>query len=474
MFGRDIFYLAGYALQMVTASIVTPILTRLLGQASYGRLAASLAIMQVLFTLQGYGLVVGIQRTFSDSGRSAARSVLSLALLASLLSTAAFLISTPLWATSIGFRTLHTALVLTILWAGLSAATAATMSLLRSLERIGSFTIINLVQAVAAQVLGLTLASTSSAKLNAYLTAIVACQAAALLVGLLYTRPRLMLLRHSAILISAAAFSLPVLPQQFAGFILNASDRLVLQRDLGPISVARYQVSYSLAGVAMVVLSLLSGVWLPSLLKLTNRNRLLDAVYRARDALAYLLAPTVVGLAYGVPALLRFWVPPAYHSSGLRVVVLTIALSALPYALFESHYRVLLADKRTGLAAALTIIAALVNLVLNVILVPVLGIDGSAYATLFSYLLLWSLTAIVAKYLSLAPHRSWRLILILAATCLFSTTTLLFPITGLGFVARWLASALCVVLLLLAALHARTQRTMVEVRSQPAPGAAMR
>jgi O-antigen/teichoic acid export membrane protein len=69
-----------------------------------------------------------------------------------------------------------------------------------------------------------------------------------------------------------------------------------------------------------------------------------------------------------------------------------VAVCTFPYGQFLSNLRALMSEGRTARAALTTLVAATVNIGLNIAMVPLFGITGSAVATVASYTLLAWLT----------------------------------------------------------------------------------
>src|SRR5207244_3447471 len=108
------------------------------------------------------------------------------------------------------------------------------------------------------------------------------------------------------------------------------------------------------------------------------------------------------------------------------LAVAIVVCTAIPFAAAMSHTRLLLAESRTLPVAVATIAAAAANLGLNLLLVPALGINGSAIATLLSYALLAAGLAVFARR-ALALPRPSRALLIevaLAVAAAFAATSL--------------------------------------------------
>jgi O-antigen/teichoic acid export membrane protein len=100
-----------------------------------------------------------------------------------------------------------------------------------------------------------------------------------------------------------------------------------------------------------------------------------------------LLIPVVCGLAAGAPVVLAIWVPRSFHPAELTPIVAIVATCTFPFAYFTANLRAVMSEGGTGRAAVATLVAATVNIGLNLAMVPFIGITGSAIATVLSYAL---------------------------------------------------------------------------------------
>jgi O-antigen/teichoic acid export membrane protein len=243
----------------------------------------------------------------------------------------------------------------------------------------------------------------------------------------------------------ALRFALPLVPAMLATFVLEASDRLVVQHDLGSIPVARYAVAYNIGAIPLLALGALNTVWMPRVFALSDvrvRDRVLA---QSRDALYALLIPVVMALGIGAPVLLHIWAPPTYGPNSLRGVVAIVAASSFAVAGVMSHTRTLLAAGRTLPVALATTLAATLNLLLNLALVPVLHITGSALATLISFVVLDAMLAAAAR--TVARLRSPRpaLVVGIAGALAIAFGSARLPVSFISLVVDCVVGLMCLV-----------------------------
>ncbi|WP_262323353.1 lipopolysaccharide biosynthesis protein [Acidiferrimicrobium sp. IK] len=447
---RDYLYFSGQALQMVLAAVVTPLVTRLIGPSQFGRVAAAMAIMQILVCFEGLGLQVGVQRLHAEGpdGDRHARSLLTLASASAAVFTAALALSASAWSSPLGFGRDTGALRLAVIWGGLSSATIVYQALLRSRDKALPFGIISIVSGLGSQIVGLSLVAVMDGTAANYLLGMVIGQAVSLAICAAVAPPLfdgvLDYRRNFRIL----GFCLPLIPAQIAFFVLNSSDRLVVQSRLGPTAVGRYSLSYNMAATGATLLMTFNLVWLPAIFSAVGEARS-EILEKTRDFMLRMASPTMLGLALGTPAVLLVWAPSTFHPDGLVATTVLVALTTLPALTYTSEYRVLVAAGRTAAVAAATGICAVVNVVLNLWLVPVLGINGSALATLVSYGLLALVAHLFARRVTRLRRVPTRLLAVTVGSALVAAGSAVLPPGGLWFFGRLALGMACLVALLL-------------------------
>jgi O-antigen/teichoic acid export membrane protein len=111
-----------------------------------------------------------------------------------------------------------------------------------------------------------------------------------------------------------------------------------------------------------------------------------------------------------------------------------VVVTAVPFAAQLATGRALTAQGSTGSIAVATLIAGAANIGLNVLLIPLLGLNGSAGATLVSYVLLNALLRLKARRVAPTTAPSWSLRLQLAVAVGVALASAALPATG---VALW-------------------------------------
>ncbi|MFF5291794.1 lipopolysaccharide biosynthesis protein [Paractinoplanes globisporus] len=404
LFGRDSLYMLMWAVQIICAALLTPVTTRVLGLPEFGTITSANAVMQVLFVFAGLGLQTAVQREYStfENPRGAHQLIFAaLGLTVGVSAIAWFTV--PLWAGALEMGDQQVALRWAVLWAGSSAMTTVSLGLLRSLDRLLMFGAVSFLQSVVAEALALGLVKFYRPTAEAFLGGQVAAQFAAAFLGLVVAPPALLLGRDREVLDRALRFALPLVPAALSTFVLSVSDRLIVEAQLGSEAVARYQVAYNVASMPMLLLSVLNSAWMPRFFGISDEAERRSVLASSRDSLYRLMLPVVAGFACGAPIVLRVWAPSSYHPEKLHFVVCLVLITAIPYAGQLAVTRTLMADGRTGASAVVTLLAALVNVGLNLALVPRFGLEGCAFATLAAYVFLYVALEAVGREARVPP-----------------------------------------------------------------------
>ena len=207
------------------------------------------------------------------------------------------------------------------------------------------------------------------------------------------------------------SFSLPTIPASISAWVVASSDRYVISYFLGATSVGIYSAGYGIGSIILMAATVLGFVLPPTLSKLYDEGRMEEVKTHLRYSLKYLLAatiPFVFGAAILAEPVLRIFTTPEIASKGYFVVPL-VALSTLFITAYMPISHIIVLRKKTRIIGTIWVVCALVNLGLNVLVVPRFGILGAAITTLIAYGLALGLTT----YYSFKEFRfpiDWRFI----------------------------------------------------------------
>lgn len=193
-------------------------------------------------------------------------------------------------------------------------------------------------------------------------------------------------------------FSLPLAPSSLIFWITSSSDRYIIGFLLGASSVGVYSAAYNIGYLVYLLVIPLQFILFPQLSKLYDNGEIEEVKTYSSYSLKFFLLisiPSVVGLTVLANQILNL-LTTAEFFKGSSVIPL-VALSALFSGLFQIIINISLLYKKTTHNFWIQACSALLNLCLNFILIPLIGIIGAAIATLFSFIIMCILAYIVSK-----------------------------------------------------------------------------
>ncbi|MDO4636247.1 MAG: oligosaccharide flippase family protein [Lautropia sp.] len=214
-------------------------------------------------------------------------------------------------------------------------------------------------------------------------------------------------------------FSLPLVAMELSSVMLSLGDRILIQRMLGPTELGIYSAPYNLCEyIAAILVTAFTGAITPMVLRLwANEGEAVTQAFLQRVFHLYLLfaIPMVAGVSAIAEPLLLLVASEKYRAGA--VIIPSVMGGVALQGLFPVATAGLQIRKRSGAILLAILSAAVVNLLLNLLLIPLLGIQGSAIATLLAYGLMTAVAATMGRN-TVTVHPEYRRILTFLAMAL--------------------------------------------------------
>lgn len=425
--------------------VLIPLVTKAFGAVDYGVWAQVGMMVAIAGSLVKCGLESAITRFLSGQTRSQMRTGFWSSYIWVVLS--ASLACLLLWLTSSRLAVLFfgsPANAVYVSLAGLFMLATVIRSFgqryYRISLRIGAFSAIDAAEAVMTAGIALWVVLAGRDLLSLVL-ALIAGEAflgvivlAMVVIHLRPSLPRLAILRRYL------RFGLPLVPTGWFMWVVNLSDRLFLvhYRGLGEVGV--YALSYGLA--LMLVDVFFSAIWVtfpPAAAALFNSGD--NSALRATTAVAARLGLLLTGAAIAgfsalAPSVLTVLATPVFAKAWFVIPIVALGYLLMIMASFPMTGLEL--AQKTPVILAIHFGAMVVNVILNVVLIPRFGILGAAVSTLAAFAALLAISLATGnRYLSISLKRDdWAKIVAVAAACL-AAGLLLKPHSGLGLLASF-------------------------------------
>lgn len=205
-------------------------------------------------------------------------------------------------------------------------------------------------------------------------------------------------------------YAIPLIPNKVSWTIMNVSGRLIIMNSLGASASGLYAVSYKFPNFMDMVYGFFYMSWKESSARALGSDEDEGAFYRAvYRALRRFMMSVVIGMVAFMPLVFRVMVAPSYHEGLLYVPILLLATY---YSNISGFYGgIFTAYKDTGIMGSTTVWSAILNLVLNFVAIPTLGLWGSSLATLAALFLVNEYRRRkVSAYVDLGTDGRWSLL----------------------------------------------------------------
>lgn len=311
---------------------------------------------------------------------------------------------------------------------------------------LGSIFIIVLVVALDLGVLGVVLGSAGSALVAAVAGLTLLAREKRLGVSL-----DLRLVRHML------AFSLPLVPASVASWTLNLSDRYLIAAFDGTAAVGTYSAGYTVGlAINALAISPFTLAWSAAYWEISRRDDAAVAIGRVLTGFMGLATFAALGLSALSTDVFRLVLTPEFEPG--RFIVPFSAFAYVMYGAFTIVTTGLNLESQTRRLPMIMGSTAVLNVVLNLLLIPPLGYGGAAVATLLSYGTLAIVAGWVSQRVYDVPWELLRVAAMLAVSMALAAAALLGPdhlvwrigclaaypavVIGLGIVPRSLVSGL--------------------------------
>lgn len=182
----------------------------------------------------------------------------------------------------------------------------------------------------------------------------------------------------------ATALSIPLIFHGLSINILSTSDRTMLTIFRSAAEAGIYSLVYSLSMVATVVTSSLESVWIPWFtIKMQGGKK--EIINKNVKVYIEIVIVVMIGILMIGPEILVLMAPKEYWNG--KVLIPPVVLASFFIFLYSISVDLEYYYKSTKIIATNTIIAAIVNIGLNFIFVPIYGAMAAAYTTVVAYII---------------------------------------------------------------------------------------
>ena len=181
-----------------------------------------------------------------------------------------------------------------------------------------------------------------------------------------------------------SSYSMVLIPTSFMWWIMNSSDRIMVTAMIGVTANGIYAISYKVPTLLSTLSIVFNQAWSYSAIKENeseDREAFNNLVY---DKMVHTLSLATAGMIMLMKPFLHYYVNPAYYEAWKYTPYLIIGFLFMTLGSFLSTSYTVYKDSKGFLYSGM--FGAVINVILNFLLIPIIGVAGAAFATCISYI----------------------------------------------------------------------------------------
>lgn len=363
-----------------------PIFARMLSKAEFGEYNNLFSWMQILIIFVGLDIsssVIRAKLDFEDDLDRYALSVLTLTTINALILFFVFRVFEQPFLNLIGVKREHLDIVFVYMLFIQAVYIFSTLE--RARYRYKAFSLITGIGVIGSNGLSILLILIMSEKLNAR---VIGYFVPYIILGMvLYI---LLIKKGKTIKFHyyryALTLSIPLIPHLLSLTILSASDRVMITKMVGAESTAIYSVAYLFISIIIILLDSMNKAWAPWLLD-SLKAKDFRTIRKVTSPYFLIFFGLILGSLLIGPEIILILGGERYLEAKYSLPPLVIGtlfqFAYLMYVQLEYY------EKKLRMISVATITAATLNIVLNLLLIPIFGYIVASYTTLIGYIVLF-------------------------------------------------------------------------------------
>lgn len=184
------------------------------------------------------------------------------------------------------------------------------------------------------------------------------------------------------------AYSIPLVPSTLSWWVINASDRYVIRLFLGKIANGIFSVAHKFPSILQMMFVMFNNAWTDMALAQLKKgeaskkysSEIFEQMYKLSFCAVFILIP-------GTKVLTRLILSDAYKEASVYVGFLYLGTVFQGFASFCSIGY--LEDKKTKGAATTSLYGAMINLIVDIVFMRFIGLHAAALSTFVGFLVMW-------------------------------------------------------------------------------------
>lgn len=366
--------------------IAVPIYTRLLSKEQYGSYCVFLSWLEIFeiiatFKIGWGGYVVGLTK-YEDDKDAYTASMQSLSIIITTISLIIYLTFSNIINALTEMDTRATLIIFAILYA-IPAIQFWTVRK-RTEYKYLSVLLITFLSGFSCVLFGILSAIFCEQKDLAIITARAVVQGIIALCLIIITYRKKFIIYHASYWKRALQFNVPLLPHYLSTVLLHGSDKIIIKKLVGQAQSGIYGVAYTVSMCMQLFSTSINQALQPWFFQ-KLKNYKLEGIYKIINSILILVAGLNLILIALAPEVIMLLAPAEYYEA--IWVIPPLAASVVIMFFYQYFVNVEFYFEESRLTTLASIGAAILNIALNYLLIPVYGYIAAGYTTLISYMI---------------------------------------------------------------------------------------
>lgn len=187
-------------------------------------------------------------------------------------------------------------------------------------------------------------------------------------------------------------YSLPLIPNAFMWWVINASNRYFILFFVGASANGLFAVANKIPTLLSVLNTIFFQAWQLSAIEEYNskeKSNFFSEIFNYFQMFMLIGASAIIVI---IKFALQYFVAPEYYSAWQYIPFLLLGVVFSSYSGFiGANY---IAAKQTKGVFKTSIFGGIVNIIANLVLIPIIGVNGAGLSTVLSFLTIWVLRVI--------------------------------------------------------------------------------
>ena len=381
----SLWFLVCSFLQKGISSITTPIFTRLLDTAEYGRFSVFNSWLSIVTIFVSMNLSAGVYAQglikFDTERDVFSSSLQGLNFSLTALWTVIYLLFQDFWNTAFSLTTVQMLAMLAMIW------TSAVFGFWASEQRVKlsyvKLVVITLLISLAKPIVGIVFVLNAEDKVTARILGLAFVE----LVG--YSGLFLSQMVRGKKFFSARfwkyaiLFNLPLIPHYLSQIVLSSADRIMIERMIGESEAGIYSLAYTVAMIMTLFSSALGQTISPWMYQ-KIKNRQIGDIPSVAYSSMIIIAGVNIMLILFAPEIVRIFAPSEYYDA--IWVMPPVAMSVFFMYVYDLFAKFAFYYEKTGYIMLASVAGAALNILLNWIFIKKYGYYAAGYTTLVCYI----------------------------------------------------------------------------------------